>query len=107
MEIVKSTGGDMNLTMKKLASNFDYLFHFIQLKDKSQKRLKGIYEMSLDEHGEIRIVEILSYDVIKDKWRINNYISKDKKKYGFESDAVSFKEFKNEMERLEKIGILS
>ena len=107
MEIVKSTGGDIDLTMKKLASNFDYLFHFIQLKDKSQKRLKGIYEMSLDEDGEIAIIEILSYDLLKDSWKIVNHISKDKEIYGIESDVGSFNLFKNEMERLEKIGTLN
>ncbi|MBR5926656.1 MAG: ATPase, partial [Firmicutes bacterium] len=33
MEIAGSTGGDIELIMKKLAANFDYLFHFVQLKD--------------------------------------------------------------------------
>ncbi|MBR5755917.1 MAG: Flp pilus assembly complex ATPase component TadA, partial [Firmicutes bacterium] len=71
MEIAGSTGGDIELIMRKLAANFDYLFHFVQLKDKRMKRLKGIYEMGLGSDGEISIKEILSYDFEKDSWKLN------------------------------------
>lgn len=106
-EIVKATGGDMELTMKKAAANFDYLFHFIQLKDKSRKRLKGIYEMRLSEKGEISISEILSYDALKDNWRFAGHISADKERYGLESDAESFAVFKREVEKLNELGVLA
>ena len=47
-EIVKSIGGDIHYTARKVAASFDYIFHFIQMKDKSQKRLKSIHEISFD-----------------------------------------------------------
>jgi len=107
MEIVKSTGGDIDLTMKKIAASFDYLFYFIQLKDKNQKRLKGIYEMNLDSDGKIQITEILSYDLQTNTWRIKHHISGDKRLYGLESDAKAYESFKSEMERLSEYRVLN
>jgi len=106
-EIVKSTGGDIQLSMKQIASNFDYIFHFIQLKDKNCKRLKGIYEMSLGPDGDILINEILSYNAIADKWKVKYKISGDKKHYALESDATSYEIFRSEMEKLSEFGTIS
>ncbi len=105
-EIVKSTGGDMKLTMQKIAASFDYLFHFIQLKDKNQKRLNSIYEMRLSDRGDIKIEELLSYNASDDSWRFTGRLSPDKERYGLESDADSFYIFKNEMEKLSELAVL-
>ncbi len=107
MEITKSLGGDIKLTMQKFAASFDYIFHFIQLKDKSQKRLKGIYEMRLDNNGEIIIEEILSYDVVHNTWKLNNCISEEKIVYALESDAEACNVFRTEMRKISEAGILS
>lgn len=91
-EIVKSTGGDLQLTMMKVAESFDYLFHFIQLADKSRKRLKGIYQMYLTEKGEICIDPICSYNPVEDNWTFNYIIGPALYEYGRESD---YEEFEN------------
>lgn len=107
MEISNSVGGNVEILANKFASSFDYIFHFIQLKDKSQKRLKGIYEMSIDGHGKMKMVEILSYDVTKNTWTINNHISDDKRSYGLESNEDAFKNFRKELKKLSEAGVLS
>ena len=99
-EIVKKTGGDLHLTMQMVASGFDYLFQFIQLKDKSQKRLKGIYEMNLNSNGQIIINPICEYLPLEDDWTFFNHISDDKAAYAEESDAIAFGRMKNELSRL-------
>ncbi|WP_051280097.1 P-loop NTPase family protein [Anaerovorax odorimutans] len=102
-EIVKSLGGDLNITAKRVASSFDYIFHFIQLKNKNQKRLKGIYELSLDiKKNEIIIKQICSYDVEKDDWSWKNHISNDKKIAGMEEDTQSYLKFSRILCDLEK-----
>lgn len=68
-EIVKSLGGDQEFLAKRVASAFDYLFHFVQLRDKNQKRLKSISEMSLDrEGGTILVKPICQYDFLAERW---------------------------------------
>ncbi len=47
-EIVKSYGGSLYSTILKVAKSFQFVFQFVQLKDKSQKRLKSIYEIEYD-----------------------------------------------------------
>lgn len=105
-EIVKSTGGDIHLTMNKVASSFDYLFYFTQLSDKSQKRLTGIYELGLDKDGNISIKELLSYNPLKDNWNIKWNMSKDKRDYSIESDAKAYKKLKREVDKLNEIRVL-
>lgn len=103
-EIVKSTGGDLELTMQMVASGFDYLFHFIQLPDKRKKRLKGIYQMNLTSSGEIRIEQICFYDQQSESWTFKSLIGEAQREYGAESDSVLFAEFEKELTRLEKMG---
>ncbi|MDO5441761.1 MAG: ATPase [Bacillota bacterium] len=105
-EIVKSTGGDIHLTMNKVASSFDYLFYFTQLSDKSQKRLTGIYELGLDKDEKICIKELLTYNPLKDNWNIKWNMSKDKRDYSIESDAKAYKKLKREVDKLNEIRVL-
>lgn len=99
-EIVKQTGGDLNLTMQMVASGFDYLFHFVQLADKSQKRLKGIYQMSCDDSGKINIECVCDYDCVANTWRFNNVMSDEIKAYGMESNAEACYTMQTELFRL-------
>lgn len=99
-EIVKKTGGDLQLTMQLVASGFDYLFHFIQLKDKSRKRLKGIYEMSCSSSGKIRIVPICEYLPLEDDWIFYNRMNPEKAAYAEESDAAAYSKMREELKRL-------
>ena len=93
-EIVKSLGGDLKITARAVAKSFDYIFHFIQLRDKSQKRLKSIYEISYDETlNRIVYMPVLQYDVLTDSWKWFSSISEEKVRDGMDEDAEVFKEF--------------
>ena len=90
-EIVKSAGGDFALTERKAAESFDYLFHFVQLSDKSQKRLRGIYELSYDRAaGRPQTVPICTYDYETDSWSWQDHIGADKERYGREESPEQF-----------------
>jgi pilus assembly protein CpaF len=93
-EIVLSLGGNPELIAKRVAGSFDYIFHFIQLKDKSKKRLKGIYEIYLDRAmGNIAILPICSYEHRKDSWKWFYRISSDKELAGREQDEEGFENY--------------
>ncbi|MBR5228779.1 MAG: Flp pilus assembly complex ATPase component TadA [Firmicutes bacterium] len=101
-EIVKSLGGDLKLTARAVAKSFDYIFHFVQLRDKSQKRLKSIYEITFDEElGRIVYRPVLQYDVITDSWKWFSSVSLEKVRDGMDEDAETFKAFR---ELLMKLG---
>ncbi len=106
-EIVKSTGGDMELTMKQVASSFDYLFHFIQLADKRKKRLKGIYQMSVSRNGSINIKDICSYDPLADLWRFKNVIGASQAEYAREADPEALEIMRAELAELSKSPVFS
>jgi pilus assembly protein CpaF len=100
-EIVKSLGGDLHMTSRAVAKSFDYIFHFIQLKDKSQKRLKSIYEISYDEEtNTVNYHQLCRYNVNTDSWKWAFHISEDKKNAGLEEDAETFMKFSSLLEKL-------
>ncbi|HVI42189.1 MAG TPA: hypothetical protein VM577_16170 [Anaerovoracaceae bacterium] len=87
-EIVKSLGGNLDSTARKVAASFDYIFHFIQLKNKNQKRLKGIYELGIDRNTrEISMKEICRYNHKSDDWKWEYDVSEDKRIIGEEENA--------------------
>ncbi|MBE6035503.1 MAG: ATPase [Clostridiales bacterium] len=91
-EIMLSLGGDMKLIARRAADSFDYIFHFIQLKDKGKKRLKGIYEIHFDRVTEkINIQPICIYNCEQDNWQWRHIISKDKVTAGMEENQDSFR----------------
>ena len=93
-EITASQGGDVYFTAKKVASSFDYIFHFIQLKDKNKKKLKSIHELSYDRSGDKISMKLLcEYDSLADKWKWSNVISSDKQKAAEEEDPAIFLDF--------------
>lgn len=103
-EIVKQTGGDLGLTMQMLASGFDYIFHFIQLPDKRQKRLRSIHHMNLAEDGRIEVVPMCEYDVNGGCWRFYESIGPAQLQYGLESSAEDLALMK---EQLRELALLS
>jgi len=104
-EIVKSMGGDIIMAANKVAKSFDYVFHFIQLKSRDQKRLSGIYELSFDPVSEkIEMHEICRYNFETDDWTWTFYISEGKKKIGREEDRDEFEAF---LEKFIQIGGLN
>ncbi|QOX62495.1 ATPase [Anoxybacterium hadale] len=104
-EIIKSMGGDLENTARKVAVSFDYIFHFIQLKNKSQKRLKGIYELSLNrELMQINIRQICTYDHCLDTWSWDFAIGEDKKRLGEEEDSAALEMFVERLRSLSQKG---
>jgi pilus assembly protein CpaF len=102
-EIVASQGGDIYFTANKVASSFDYIFHFIQLKDKSKKKLRSIHELSYDRtEGKISMKLICEYDYLADKWIWNNIISEDKRRAAEEEDASLFQNFSKKLAEISK-----
>ncbi len=99
-EIVKATGGELEIVMKKVAASFDYIFHFVQLKDKSRKRLMAIYEMSLMSGGEIKLIRICSYNYENDSWKWNFHIGENIKKFAIAEDGEAMKEFATRLKKL-------
>ena len=100
-EIVGSRGGDLHFMARKVASSFDYVFHFIQLKDKSKKKLKSIHELSYDRAtGNISMKPLCEYDCAADKWNWRNTIGPDKKKAAEEEDVCVFRRFSGNLENL-------
>ena len=100
-EIIKSLGGDLESTAKKVAVSFDYIFHFIQLKNKSKKRLKSIYELGIDKSTrEITMKEICRYNYKTDDWSWNCTISEDKRRIGEEENHLSLEIFERELAAL-------
>ena len=89
------------MTMQKAAGSFDYIFHFIQLSDKSRKRLKGIYQMNVDEQGEIAIEPICEYDPVTDSWSFTYRMGPSQEEYGRESDHVLLEELRGQLKALE------
>jgi len=107
-EIVKSMGGDVNLMAQKVAASFDYVFHFIQLKNKSKKRLKSIYEMAMDrETGTIRMSLLCRYDHKNDCWQWRNALGDDKAAIGEEENGEAMAVFRRELEALCKAHPIS
>lgn len=100
-EIVKSLGGNLDSTARKVAASFDYIFHFIQLQNKNQKRLKSIYELGIDRSTrEIFMKEICRYDHKTDSWKWEYAISKDKQAAGEEENAEALEIFLKELSAL-------
>lgn len=100
-EVAISLNMDMAITAKRVAQGFDYIFHFVQLKDKSQKRLKGIYEITYDvRKNTIVITQICKYYEKEQVWKWQNYISEDKILAACEEDEVCFEEFRQELAKL-------
>jgi pilus assembly protein CpaF len=101
VEIVRTMGGDLEETARRVAGSFDYVFHFVQLKKKNQKRLRGVYELGLcPQTRAIQMQEICRYLYDADRWVWNDHISADKRAAGEEEDAAAFGRFAGALERL-------
>ena len=100
-EIIKTEGGQWDPTRLKVAESFDYIFHFVQLADKSQKRLRGIYEMGLTEdRKEVYVEPICLYDYETDDWMWIDRMGGDKEQLGLEENRQALQRMKTELHRL-------
>ncbi|PLT43523.1 Type II/IV secretion system ATP hydrolase TadA/VirB11/CpaF, TadA subfamily [Paenibacillus pasadenensis] len=102
-EIVQSYGGDVYANTIKVAKAFHYVFHFIQLKDKSQKRLKGVYEIRYNPKTlQISMHRIMKYHFDTDSWTFAHDVGEDKKEIGMEEDPEAFRSFNEQLQHLAK-----
>jgi pilus assembly protein CpaF len=94
-EIVQATGGDAKRMTQRVAGSFDYVFHFIQLADKRQKRLKSIYEMCVDKDGVIVMEPMCEYDVRTDAWVFYERMKEVHCTYAQDADPTAYEQMKN------------
>lgn len=101
-KICEGYGGDVYNTTIKVVKNFQYVFEFIQMpKNKSKKRLKGIYELRYDPLShDISIHQICKYRFQSDDWVWKFDIGEDKREIGDEEDHEAFEMFETELKRL-------
>lgn len=100
-EIAHAKGTDIQATALRVAASFDYVFHFIQCKDKSKKRLYGIYEIGLnDTRDGICMTPICLFDMAANCWRWSFKIRPDKRRLGMEEDPEMFRCFERELEAM-------
>lgn len=103
-EIISIYGGKLDYHIIKTAKSFDYIFQFVQLKDKSQKRLKGIYEIRYNrEDHSITIHQICKYNYETDSWTYKFDIGADKEEIAMEEDINAYKIFTSELKKLSEL----
>lgn len=99
--IVNEKGGSLKHTIIKVAKSFHYVFEFIQLSDRSKKRLKGIYEIRYDYiTHKISINQICRYELESDSWTFFYDIGDDKEAIAKEENYQAFLEYKKELKIL-------
>jgi len=115
VEIVRSVGGEIRETAIRVAGSFDYLLHFVSIRQSALKKLRGIYELgNTNDKAEAYtdeersrgwyVREVCSYDYSIGDWTFTNYISNSKRARGIEADKTGFAEFACELERLASGG---
>ncbi len=86
-EIVKVYGGSLYSTILKVSKSFQFIFQFVQLKDKSKKRLKSIFEVNYNpQNHDICMNQICRYRFDSDDWVWNSELSDSTIKFGIEED---------------------
>lgn len=103
-EILRFSGGNLEMVMRLVASSFDYIFHFIQLADKREKRLSGIYQMNCDSGGRISVESICSYDRSASSWTFRYIAGEAQMNWGMESEPELFSAMMEKLKDLERIS---
>lgn len=94
-EIVQEFGGDVFAQTIKVAKTYQYLFSFSQLKDKSKKKLKGLYEIRYNkETMTISTHQIIKYNPLTNDWSYKFDIGEDKRQIALEEDYLAFEKFR-------------
>jgi pilus assembly protein CpaF len=107
VEIVRSFGGDIAETAHRVAGSFDYIFHFVHLRSRNQKKLRAIYEISADNINEtgihnIIVNEICRYDAASDSWIWHHHIGQEKRMIAAEEDPEALKKVDSILKNLEE-----
>lgn len=100
-EIISVYGGELWITAERVAEAINYVFQFVKLQDKRQKRLEGIYELRVDkENGDIYTTQICKYNYSSNTWSWKYHISDTQRMDGIIANAEAFREFDEELRRL-------
>ncbi len=102
-EIVKTYGGSLYSTILKVSRSFQFVFQFIQLKDKSKKRLKSIFEIQYDPlTHEVVMQRICRYRHETDDWVWNDQLSSGTIEFGNAENQEAMKDVTRILSRLKK-----
>ena len=102
-EIVKRYGGSLYSTILKVSKSFQFVFQFVQLKDKSKKRLKAIFEIEYDPlNQEIKMHRICRYRFETDDWVWSKELSSTSIQLGVEEDESAVQLVKSALYQLWK-----
>lgn len=100
-DIVKEMGGSLENTIIKTAKSFQFLFQFKQLQDKSQKRLKTIYQLEYDrKKRQVIYNKICSHNAESDSWEFNYAVGETIAAIGVEENPEAFKLYKQTLKEL-------
>lgn len=100
-EVVTEFGGELWPTVLKVAKGYHYLYEFVQLKNKSKKRLKGIYEIRYNAKTfEISIHQICKYDFAQDDWTFAYDMGEDKEEIGIQEEDEAFRSYRYHLKQL-------
>lgn len=101
-EITRVYGGNINYEAISIAKAYTLNLHFINYpKDKSKKRLEGIYIFDYNHRTyEILIYTLCKYNFEEDSWQFNNCITKEMERIGIEQSYETYKLFINELDML-------
>lgn len=100
-EIIQEFGGELWPTIIKVAKGYHYLYEFVQLKEKTKKRLKGIYEIRYNPHNfDISVHQIVKYNFSTDDWSYKFDIGEDKEQIAQQENYQAYKIYKEELMKL-------
>lgn len=100
-EIIQEFGGELWPTIVKVAKGYHYLYEFVQLQDKTKKRLKGIYEIRYNPNSfQISVHQIMRYNFKTDDWTYKYDIGEDKEQIAHQEDYNAYEIFKEALLKL-------
>ncbi|MDR0851810.1 MAG: hypothetical protein LBN36_04895 [Clostridiales Family XIII bacterium] len=104
-EIVRSLGGNTAEIALRIADSFDYVFHFANIRPGNRKRLRGIYELDVEEDlsadsRRIAMHEVCRYLPSEDDWRWMYHLGDEKREAGYEADAEALMSFDQRLRAL-------
>ncbi len=102
-EIIKIYGGSLYSTILKVAKSFQFVFQFIQLNDKSKKRLNSIYEIQHCPNKGIIMHRICKYRPHLDDWEWSSGIADSTMEFAQLESVQKADEFYNILKDLENI----
>lgn len=102
-EIVKIYGGSLYSTILKVAKSFQFVFQFVQLRDKSQKRLNAIFEIQYDgSMNAIVMHQVCKYLPREERWVWSSNLSQGTLDFANLEDYQMTKTLKSQLEKLEE-----